>query len=168
MMLDVVLFIIGVVLALAGGTLVRYATSPDFAGYGIIVAALGALMVLVSVLLCLPAHARDAGQWDNTDTETRAWYQSLMQPDVPTASCCGEADAYWCDDLHVRDGGHTFCKITDDRDDAPRGRPHLEVGTEFEIPLNKMKWDRGNPTGHAVIFLSRGGWVFCFVQGGGT
>lgn len=70
MMLDVVLFIIGVVLALAGGTLVRYATSPDFAGYGIIVAALGALMVLVSVLLCLPAHARDAGQWDNTDTET--------------------------------------------------------------------------------------------------
>ncbi len=90
-----------------------------------------------------------------------------MQPDIPTASCCGEADAYWCDDVHVRDG-KTFCGITDDRPDEPRGRPRREIGEQHEIPPNKLKWDRGNPTGHAVIFLSRGGFVFCFVQGGGT
>lgn len=89
-----------------------------------------------------------------------------MQPDNPVMSCCGEADAYWADEIHVRDG-KTFARITDDRDDAPRGRPHRDIGEEFEIPNNKLKWDRGSPEGHAVIFLSRQGFVFCFVQGGG-
>jgi hypothetical protein len=125
---------------------------------------LAMIALLFSIRVTL---AHDSGQWEATDPAVREWYQSLMQPDVPTASCCGEADAYWCDDIHVR-GGRTFCKITDDRDDAPRQRPHREVGTEFEIPDNKLKWDRGNPTGHAVIFLSRNDFVFCFVQGGGT
>lgn len=113
------------------------------------------------------ASARDLGQWEAQDPAVRAWYQGLMQPDVPTSSCCGEADAYFCDDIHVRDG-RTFCAISDDRADEPRGRPHREIGTEFEIPPNKLKWDAGNPTGHAVIFLSRNDFVFCFVQGGGT
>jgi len=27
------------------------------------------------------------------DPSIRQWYQALMQPDVPNASCCGEADA---------------------------------------------------------------------------
>jgi hypothetical protein len=90
-----------------------------------------------------------------------------MQPDVPSASCCGEADAYWCDDIHVRDG-RTFCAITDDRDDAPRGRPHRPVGEVHEIPPNKLKFDKGNPTGHHIIFLSRQDYVFCFVQGSGA
>lgn len=103
--------------------------------------------------------------------EFNEWYQSLMQPDVPTASCCGVADAYWADKLFVKDG-KTYAVITDDRDDAMLGRPHVNIGTEIEVPNNKLKWDRGNPTGHAVIFLGRGGWgvkyVFCFVQGGGV
>jgi hypothetical protein len=30
--------------------------------------------------------------------------QTLMQPDNPTASCCGESDAYWCDKINVRAG----------------------------------------------------------------
>lgn len=124
-------------------------------------------LAIVLMLLIGPAAARDLGQWEASDPTIREWYQSLMQPDVPNVSCCGEADAYWCDDIHVRDG-KTFCKITDDRDDAPRRRPHIEVGTEFEIPPNKLKWDSGNPTGHAVIFLSQAKYVWCFVQGGGT
>lgn len=55
-----------------------------------------------------------------------------MQPDNPSASCCGEADAYWCDTINVRDG-KTFGTITDARPDAPLGRPHVPVGTEVEI-----------------------------------
>ena len=112
------------------------------------------------------ANARDLGQWENQDPAVTEWYRSLMQPDIPEASCCGEADAYFCDEIHVRDE-KTFCTITDDRPDEPRGRPHIDIGTQIEIPPNKLKWDRSNPTGHAIIFLSRAGYVFCFVQGTG-
>jgi hypothetical protein len=69
---------------------------------------------------------------------------------VPNASCCGEADAYFADEIQ------------------PRGRPHVDIGTEVEIPNNKLKWDRSNPTGHGVVFLSRAGYVFCYVQPGGV
>lgn len=124
---------------------------------------LAALILLLGIHF---AHARDNGQWDNADPAIAEWYRTLMQPDVPEASCCGEADAYWCDDVHVRND-KTFCRITDDREDAPRGRPHIAIGSEYEIPPNKLKWDRSNPTGHFIIFLSRAGYVFCFVQASG-
>jgi len=113
------------------------------------------------------AQARDLGQWDTADPQLRDWYEHLMQPDVPNASCCGEADAYFADEVHVRDG-KTFAVITDDRPDEPRGRPHVDVGTEIEIPASKLKWDRGNPTGHGVVFLSRNRYVYCYVQPGGA
>lgn len=114
-----------------------------------------------------PVLARDTGQWEATDPAIREWYQSLMQPDVPNASCCGEADAYWADSFFVKDN-KTYVIITDDRPDEPRGRPHREQGTIFEVPPNKLKWDRANPTGHGVLFLSRSGYVFCYVQPGGV
>ena len=118
------------------------------------------------IILCLGifgclirgVNARDSGQWEAVSPEIRGWYQALMQPDVPNASCCGEADAYWADDVHVRDG-KTYATITDDRADEPRGRPHVDIGTEIEIPNNKLKWDKSNPTGHGVVFLSRTGYV---------
>lgn len=122
------------------------------------------LMALVGLFLCAQVHARDNGQWEGSDPNIREWYKSLMQPDIPTLSCCGEADAYYCDDIHVRDG-KSYCKITDTRDDKPLGRPHREIGEEFEIPPNKLKWDRSNPTGHSIIFLSTSGYTWCFVQG---
>jgi hypothetical protein len=114
-------------------------------------------------------NARDLGQWGaiNNDPAIREWYQALMQPDMPNASCCGEADAYWADEVHVRDG-KTYATITDDRPDEPRMRPHIDIGTEIEIPNNKLKWDKSNPTGHGIVFLSRAGYVFCYVQPGGV
>jgi len=111
--------------------------------------------------------ARDLGQWENGDPSLKQWYQALMQPDVPNASCCGEADAYWADEIHVRDG-KTYAIVTDDRPDEPRGRPHVEIGTEIEIPDHKLKWDKSNPTGHGIVFLSRTRYVFCYVQPGGV
>jgi len=48
------------------------------------------------------------------------------------------------------------------------GQPHINVGSEIEIPNNKIRWDRGNPTGHGIVFLSRAGYVFCYVQPGGV
>lgn len=123
-------------------------------------------IALAVLLIASPALARDLGQWENGDPAVREWYQSLMQPDVPAAPCCGEADAYWADEIHVRDG-RTFATITDDRDDAPLRRPHIDVGTEIEIPNHKLKWDRSNPTGHGVVFMSPSKFVYCYVQGTG-
>lgn len=121
----------------------------------------------IVLLLCATfAQARDTGQWENSTPEVREWFRTLMRPDVPEMSCCGEADAYYCDTIHVRDG-NTYCTITDEREDAPLHRPHIDVGTEIEIPPEKLKWDRGNPTGHAIIFLSYQRYPFCFVQGAG-
>lgn len=129
----------------------------------------GLVTVLLMIVLMFTAHARDLGQWENGDKTVREWYQALMQPDNPTMSCCGEADAYWADDVHFRDG-KTYAVVTDDRDDAPLKRPHIPVGTEVEVPNNKLKYDRGNPTGHGVLFVSPApyGYVYCYVQPGGA
>lgn len=127
---------------------------------------LKAALVLL-LLVVTPALARDLGQWEGGDPVVKQWYKSLMQPDNPGISCCGESDAYWCDDYYARDG-KAFCKITDDRPDAPLKRPHIPVGTEIEIPPHKLKWDKGNPSGHSVVFVSPSLYVHCFVQNGGV
>jgi hypothetical protein len=99
--------------------------------------------------------------------ENDAWYGSLMRPDHPTQSCCGLADAYWADEVHVKDG-RTYVTVRDDRDDALLGRPHVPNGTVIYVPDTKLKWDKGNPTGHGVLFMrySPDGneVVFCYVQ----
>jgi hypothetical protein len=125
------------------------------------------LFLGIAGYLTTGVDARDLGQWENADPAIRQWYQSLMQPDAPHASCCGEADAYWADEIHVRNG-KTYVRITDDRPDEPLGRAHIANGTEVEIPNHKLKWDRSNPTGHGILFLSRNGHVFCYVQPGGV
>ena len=127
----------------------------------------GASAMLIVLANAASAFARDEGQWSNTDPALLEWYETLMQPDNPKASCCGEADAYWADELHVRDG-KTFATITDDRPDRPLHRPHVDVGTEIEIPKAKLKHDQGNPTGHGVLFMDRGGDVLCYVMPGGV
>ncbi len=146
------------------------------------------LMFFVAAIICgivvgvliRPVHGRDLGQWGNVDKEIHEWYGSLTRPDpgYTTYSCCGDADAYWCDDVHTKDG-HVFCAITDDRDDIPLKRPHRPIGEVHEIPPEKMKFSEtdpqrskaSNPTGHAIIFLSSGlgdnAYVYCFVPGTG-
>lgn len=119
-------------------------------------------IALVALLFATPTLAHDPAHH-----ELDGWFAGLMQPDIPTSSCCGYADHYWCDDYYARDG-KAYCRITDDRDDAPFNRPHIPVGTEIEIPPYKLKFDRGNPTGHSVVFLSSTRHVFCFVQGTGS
>jgi len=141
--------------------------------------------------LMVEVNARDLGQWENTDPAIKKWFQTLQQPDNPPMSCCGEADAYYCDILGTEaeknEGGtrvSNFCLITDDRDDAPLKRPHMDIGTKIYIPNHKMKWSENdpqprkdwttgepvelNPTGHSMVFLSREGFVYCFVMAGGV
>lgn len=123
-------------------------------------------VALLSIMMAW-AHARDRGQWQGGDVAVREWFQSLMQPDNPGVSCCGEADAYWADQVEVKDG-KVYAIITDDRADEPLGRPHVPLGTRIEVPNRKLKWDRGNPSGHTIIFLSSGLVVYCYVQASGA
>jgi hypothetical protein len=120
---------------------------------------------LLLVLLFAVAFVSLAHGHDHDHPELDEWYATLMQPDVPTSSCCGEADAYYCDDYYARDG-RAYCKITDDR--VVPGRPQVDIGTEIEIPTNKLKWDKSNPVGHSIVFLSRQLYVYCFVQSSGV
>lgn len=124
--------------------------------------ALGILLGLLFGCALGSVKAHDWGQ--SSDPDIKAWFESLRQPDNPVASCCGTADGYWCDDLHVK-GGRSFCTITDDRIIPQRAQ--IPVGTEIQIPDEKMldgKVTRGNPTGHNIVFLNRGGtYVYCFI-----
>ncbi len=116
--------------------------------------------VALLLLLSSTALARDNGQWTNTPLNIREWFQGLMQPDNPYMSCCGEADAFEADTFEV-DGDHYVAVITD-------GKGVLPSGTRIMVPNQKMKWDRGNPTGHGIIFIGDAGQIYCYVAPGGA
>ena len=118
------------------------------------------------IWLAALASARDLGQWENQDPTIRRWFNSLMIPDMPAFSCCGKADAYWSDSFEVK-GDQYVAVITDTRDDGPLGRPHIAAGTRIIVPNYRIKWDRGNPTGHGWIFIG-GDEVFCYLPPGGV
>jgi len=98
------------------------------------------LCAAVLALSICKAPARDLGQWEGADPLTREWFNGLMRPDEPDMRCCGLADAY--------------C-------------PHIENGKRFAVPNIKIKWDRGNPTGHGIIFIGYGEEVYCYLPPGG-
>lgn len=103
--------------------------------------------------------ARDLGQWGAEPGAVHEW--TLMQPDNPFLSCCGQADAYWADEYEASNGQY-IAIITDDRPDGPLQRPHREVGEKIVVPR-----DAGNPTGHGVIFIGGGSHVYCYIAPGG-
>jgi hypothetical protein len=113
------------------------------------------------------SHAKDLGQWSNADPEIRKWYEDLRQPDMPAASCCGAADAYWADSFETSPDGEYVAIITDPRDDEPLKRQHIDIGTKIVVPNNKLNKD-SNPTGHGIIFLSTGRYVYCYIAPGGV
>ena len=121
---------------------------------------LPALLVLFPMFWPLPASSRDDGQWADRLMSTREWFNSLKQPDNPAISCCGEADAVEADDWRVLPGGDIDAIVTD-------GRGYVPDGTHVRVPARKLKQDSGNPTGHAILFLSPQGGVYCFVVGAG-
>lgn len=124
-------------------------------------------ILILDVLLWREALARDAGQWDDaTPADVRIWFKTLMQPDNPMVSCCGEGDAWHADSFEVS-GDQYVAIITDTRDDVPLIRRHIEPGTKFIVPNSKLKIDAGNPTGHGVIFIGGAGNVLCYIAPGG-
>jgi hypothetical protein len=118
------------------------------------------LLLFVLLLLSPTASARDNGQWATQPAAVRQWFQTLMQPDNPVSSCCGEADAYEADSFEV-DGDQYVAIITN-------GKGGIPEGSRIMVPNRKIKWDRGNPTGHGIIFIGSFGEVLCYVPPGGV
>src|ERR1700732_1393912 len=118
------------------------------------------IAAIAALAMLLPAAARDNGQWGDSPANIRQWFQSLMQPDNPAVSCCGEADAFEADTFEV-EGDHYIAVITD-------GKGVIPPGTRIPVPNQKMKWDAGNPTGHGIVFIGAQGQVYCYVAPGGV
>jgi hypothetical protein len=118
------------------------------------------LAAIAALSIILPAAARDNGQWADSPANVRQWFQSLMQPDNPAISCCGEADAFEADAFEVK-GDHYIAIITD-------GKGVIPNGTRIAVPNEKMKWDAGNPTGHGIVFIGTNGQLYCYVAPGGV
>lgn len=119
-----------------------------------------ATALLIAIILSFAAPAYSAGRWDEVDPETRAWFESLRQPDNPSVSCCGSGDAYFVDELEITNG-KVFATITDNR-----GNP-LPLGLKLEIPKHKMNRDP-NIMNRYIVFASPDGRVFCFISGTGV
>ncbi len=115
---------------------------------------------VIALAACGGVHARNSSSWSDSPIAVREWFQSLMQPDNPYVSCCGEADAYEADTFEI-DGDHYVAIITD-------GKGVIPPGTRIPVPNAKMKWDKGNPTGHGIIFIGSQGQVYCYVAPGGV
>jgi hypothetical protein len=121
------------------------------------------LFAVASIALCSSPHLElvrgTPNTWSEADPAIRAWYQSLTQPDDPTMSCCGEADAFEAD-IFEAEGDHYIAIITN-------GKGVIPNGTRIAVPNAKMKVDKGNPTGHGIIFLGVDGKIFCYVTPSG-
>jgi hypothetical protein len=95
------------------------------------------------------------------------WFNSLRVPDNPLSSCCGPGDQFYMREYHVSDKrGLAFEGEID-------GAVHGMADFHVEVPLEKVEWDRVNPTGRGVIFMGKTEWgfspyVICFVPSGGA
>jgi hypothetical protein len=120
------------------------------------------ILILTAIVVAIgvvAAKARDNGQWADAPAHVRQWFQSLKQPDHPRQSCCGEADAFEADSFEA-EGDHYVAIITNGKGLIPNGK-------RISVPNQKMKWDRGNPTGHGIIFIGTQGQIYCYVTPGG-
>ena len=134
-----------------------------------------ASLALIIAACAPPVLAHDDGHGGQITPEELAWYANLKQPDNPSMSCCGLADAYYADSFKAHPSGNYVAIITDTREDTQFGRPHVPPGTEVIVPNTKLKYDQGNPTEHNIIFMSRlpskdtnQPSVYCYVVPGGV
>ena len=106
---------------------------------------------LILVLLCVPAMARDLGQWDPNDPIVQ-WYKGLTQPGTGNL-CCSEVD----------------CRQTSARLVDGAWRALTPNGIEVDIPPHMVLHNEAHPGGAAVLCWLPSPGVMCFVppQAGG-
>ena len=90
------------------------------------------------------------------------WMKTLMQPDFPRSSCCGPGDQYFVREYWPsQTNGVAFAAIVL----GQNGQSDFRI----DIPQNTVIWDRVNPTGRGVVFITENPrqTVLCFVPGTG-
>ena len=121
------------------------------------------LAVLLFLTTSAVATEHYAGEYDNVDPATRAWFKSVRSPHgVP---CCD-----------IADGHHTQAKqSTRTEEEIQHGMSEwwtVVEGEWMQVPLNSVVYNAGNPTGDAVVWYTRQGggavYIRCFVPGGGV
>jgi hypothetical protein len=94
-------------------------------------------LAIATLLLALPAGARDLGQWSHVDPKTREWFRGLTNS--ASQVCCDEADGQRVEDPNWRiesDGSYSVA-INGQRTKVP---PELLV-------------KGGNRVGFAIVWL---------------
>jgi hypothetical protein len=67
------------------------------------------------------------------------WMKSLTRPDFD-GPCCGPSDQYYPESYWQNDDGSFEVTVN---------------GVNIHVPANKVIWDRVNPTGRGVLFMSK-------------
>lgn len=132
----------------------------------------GAIYAVVAVVAWLsviwfPAHARElyAGQFDDVDPATRAWFKGVKSKNgVP---CCDMSDGHPTD-FKVDEGGHYFVPIAD----VPNGPNPVWI----LVPPEAVITSQGNPNDRAYVWYVKQGqqdgqprfFIRCFVPVGGV
>lgn len=135
--------------------------------------------LLAVILLAFSVPAFGADKYSYPDLG--AYYASLMQPDNPHVSCCGDGDAYYADRVEqctLLDGPAcaVVAIITDMRGNAIKRsdgstihRIPVAPGTRVPIPRNKIrKFPIPNPTEHSIVFMNSVRGVMCWEPQGGV
>lgn len=104
----------------------------------------------ILLLACLPAQARDLGQWDGADKATRDWFQA--QVNQKGEACCDTADGRRVEDPDWRVEGSGYA---------------VNLGTGFQ-PVDPALIVRGtNRMGYAIAWIYPVGTrtLRCFLPG---
>jgi hypothetical protein len=108
--------------------------------------------VLAILTVCLPALARDNGQYENVTPDVRAWFRSQKSPKTG-ALCCNEADGLYAEE-DIRDG-HYWARW---------------AGGNWEPVPDEVVIHEANPHGAPVVwwYIEKGEVkIRCFAPGSG-
>lgn len=118
--------------------------------------------ILAAILVTAsPALAGDPKFWGDYPPEVHEWFPTVMQPDNPATSCCGEADAF--EGKVVGDGPYDTIAVQIDD-----GKYAIPDGTVVYAPKAKIQTKFGNPTGKLIVFISTSDHhsVYCLIPEG--
>ena len=94
------------------------------------------------------------------------WWRSLYrkEPSGGLVSCCGEGDAVYAD-VWSTDGKEIVVTVTGR---GPRNLAWAPVGRTYRLKGHYLVDGRGNPTSHAILFVSEFSLEpICFIPGAG-